>query len=111
MTTDPVPTSSTVAQTNAMRLQRQRRITAIGAGVALALALLTGVAGGTGAAGAAVFLLVMAATCAVAATFGAITAVRDDLRDIRVSRARMAWTVGLFFAAAGFMAMTAGVGG
>jgi hypothetical protein len=40
-----------------------------------------------------------------------VSAVIDDVREVRVSRARILWVVGLFFAAAGLMAMTAGVGG
>ncbi len=86
-------------------------IVGIGAGLAAALALLAGVAGATGRAGAAIFLLLTAGSCALSATYGVITAVIDDLRGIRVSRSRIGWVVALFFGAAALMAMTAGVGG
>ena len=88
-----------------------RRIVGIGMLVGLALALLAGLAGATGQAGAAIFFLVAAASCAVAATWGVVTAVRDDLKGEQVSRRRVVWVVGLFFAGAALMAMTAGVGG
>ena len=88
-----------------------RRIAGIGMLVGLALALLAGLAGATGQAGAAIFFLVAAASCAAAATWGVVVAVRDDLRGEAVSRRRVAWVVGLFFAGAALMAMTAGVGG
>lgn len=97
--------------TDRARRRRMRWIVGVGVGVAAALALLAGLAGATGRAGAAIFLLVSAGTAAVAATYGVVTAVIDDLREVRVSRARIGWVVGLFFAAAALMAMTAGVGG
>lgn len=88
-----------------------RWIVGAGIGVAAVLAVLAGAAGATGAAGAAIFLLLSAASSALAATYGVVTAVVDDLRQVRVSRARIGWVVGLFFAGAALMAMTAGVGG
>lgn len=88
-----------------------RWIVGCGVGTATALSVLAGVAGATGRAGAAIFLLLSAASAATAATYGVVTAVVDDLRQVRVSRARIGWVVGLFFAAAALMAMTAGVGG
>ena len=100
-----------VADTDRLRRRTIRRIVGIGMGVAALLAVLTGVAGATGRAGAAIFLLVSAASCAIGATYGVLTAVRDDLRDVPVSRRRIGWVVGLFFAGAALMAMTAGVGG
>ncbi len=87
------------------------RTAGVGTGLAVTLALLAGAAGATGRGGAAIFLLLSAGSCAVAATYGVVTAVVDDLRGVRVSRARIAWMVGLFFGAAALMAMTAGVGG
>lgn len=86
-------------------------IVGVGMTVAVVLALLAGVSGASGRAGAAIFLLLSAASCAVAATYGVVTAVIDDVRGIRVSRSRVAWVVVLFFLAAALMAMTAGVGG
>lgn len=117
--TDPGPTAApdTGAATgpepslDARRRRTLRRIVGTGVLVAAAVALLAGLAGATGQAGAAIFLLLSATTCAVAATHGVLTAVRDDLRDHRVSRARVGWIVGLFVAAAALMAMTAGAGG
>lgn len=87
------------------------RTTGAGTGLAAILALLAGAAGATGRAGAAIFLLLSAGSCAVGATYGVVTAVVDDLRGVRVSRVRIGWIVGLFFGAAALMAMTAGVGG
>ena len=43
--------------------------------------------------------------------YGVLLAVRDDLKEQPVSRARIAWIIGLFFSAAALMAMTAGAGG
>lgn len=93
------------------RRRTLRRILGVGAGLGAVVAVLAGVAGATGQAGAAIFLLLSAASCAVAATYGVLTAVRDDLRGLAVSRRRVVWVVGLFFAGAALMAMTAGVGG
>lgn len=97
--------------TDRHRRRRMRWIVGGGVGVAAVLAVLAGVAGATGRAGAAIFFLLSAASSAVAATYGVVTAVVDDLREVRVSRARIGWVVGLFFLAAALMAMTAGVGG
>lgn len=107
----PTPPPDEVAAVNAARIRRQRRIAGIGAAVALALALLAGGLGGSGQVGAAIFLLVTAVSCAGAATYGVFTALRDDLRRVRVSRARIGWTAGLFVLTALLMAMVAGVGG
>lgn len=96
---------------DARRLRTMRRTAGIGMLVALAVALVAGGAGATGRAGAAIFLLLSATSCAVGATYGVLTAVRDDLRDDPVSRARVLWIVGLFAAGAALMAMTAGAGG
>lgn len=93
------------------RRRTMRRIAGGGAVVGLALALLAGLAGATGQAGAAIFLLTSALGCALGATWGVVAAVRDDLRGQRVSRARVAWVLGLFLGAAMLMAMTAGAGG
>lgn len=93
------------------RLRRIRRTAGVGCLVGLGLAVLAGLGGASGRAGAAIALLVGAASCAVAATYGVLTAVRDDLRGDGVSRTRTAWIIGLFFGAAALMAMTAGVGG
>lgn len=93
------------------RRRTMRRIVGIGTGIGVVLSLLAGLAGATGQAGAAILFLLAAASCAVAATYGVLTAVRDDLRDRAVSRRRVVWIVGLFFAGAALMAMTAGVGG
>lgn len=96
---------------DAGRLRTMRRTAGIGMLVALAAAVVAGGAGATGRAGAAIFLLLSATSCAVGATYGVLTAVRDDLRDDPVSRARVLWIVGLFVAGAALMAMTAGAGG
>ena len=93
------------------RLRAIRRTAGIGTLLALVVAMAAGAAGATGQAGAAIFLLLSAASCAVGATYGVVTAVRDDLRDDPVSRGRVLWVVGLFMAAAALMAMTAGAGG
>lgn len=93
------------------RRRQLRRIVGLGVAAAAALAVLAGLGGATGQAGAAIFLLLSAMTCAIAATYGVLTAVRDDLKDVPVSRARVVWVVVLFFAAAALMAMTAGAGG
>lgn len=99
------------ADTDRRRRRRMGWIVGVGMAVAVALALLAGAAGATGRAGAAIVLLLSAASCAVSATYGVVTAVIDDVRGTRVSRPRIAWVVVLFFAAAALMAMTAGVGG
>lgn len=95
--------------------QRRRRtllrIVLVGVAVAVGLGVLAGVAGASGAAGAAIVMLLSSATCAVAAAWGVVAAVLDDLRDEHVSRGRIVWVVALFVAAAALMAMTAGIGG
>lgn len=106
----PPPTDDEAAH-DRRRRRTMRRIAGVGSLVGLALSLLAGVAGATGQAGAAIFLLVSALSCALGATWGVVAAVRDDLRGHRVSRARVAWVVGLFLGAAMLMAMTAGAGG
>lgn len=96
---------------DARRRRAMRRGVLTGVGIAGGLALLAGFGGATGQAGAAIFLLVSAVTCAGTATYGVLLAVRDDLKEQPVSRARIAWIIGLFFSAAALMAMTAGAGG
>lgn len=108
---NPLGDPSSATDTDRRRRRRMGWIVGIGMGVAVVLALLAGVAGATGRAGAAIFLLLSAGSCALAATYGVVTAVIDDVRDVRVSRSRIGWVVGLFFTAAALMAMTAGVGG
>lgn len=110
---EPPSEGATTDTTDTDRGRRRRMgaIAGIGMGVGAVLALLAGAAGATGRAGAAIFLLLAAGSCALAATYGVITAVIDDLRETRVSRSRIGWVVALFFAAAALMAMTAGVGG
>lgn len=107
--TDPSPVDP--AAHDLARRRTLRRIVGIGVVVGIVVAVLAGAAGATGQAGAAIFFLVSAASAAVAATYGVLTAVRDDLQGLAVSRRRVAWLVGLFFAGAALMAMTAGVGG
>lgn len=97
--------------TDAERLHTLRRLVGGGVGVAVVLALLAGLAGAPGRTGAAIFLLVSAVTCGIAAAYGVVTAIRDELGDVTVSRRRVISVVGLFFAAAALMAMTAGAGG
>jgi len=94
-----------------VRRRRIRRIAGGGIVLGVLLSLGVGAAGGTGRAGAAILLLLSAAGCAVAATYGVLTAVLDDLRGRGVSRRRVVWIVAMFAAAAGRMAMTAGIGG
>lgn len=108
---DPGPEPLTGEALDRARIRRIRRIAGGGSLVGLALAVLAGVGGATGRAGAAIFLLVAATSCAAAATYGVLVSVRDDLKDEPVSRARVVWVVGLFFGAAALMAMTAGAGG
>lgn len=111
---DPVdgrPPDGGTADTDPGRRRRMGAIVGIGLALAVVLALLAGASGATGRAGAAIFLLLSAGSCALSATYGVVTAVIDDLRGFRVSRSRIGWVVALFFAAAALMAMTAGVGG
>lgn len=107
----PPSTGDEVADTDRRRRRRMGWIVGVGMIVAVALALSAGASGASGRAGAAIFLLLSAASCAVSATYGVVTAVVDDVRGIPVSRPRVAWVVALFFFAAALMAMTAGVGG
>ncbi len=97
--------------TDRRRRRRMGAIAGIGSGIAVVLSLLAGGAGATGRAGAAIFLLLASGSCALSATYVVVTAVIDDLRGVRVSRARIGCVVALFFSAAALMAMTAGVGG
>lgn len=99
------------AEVDARRLRTMGRVGGVGVLLTVALVAATALAGAPGRVGAAIFLLLGAATCAVVATYGVLTAVRDDLRDVRVSRGRVLWVVALFVAGAALMAMTAGVGG
>lgn len=104
--TDPTP-----ADVDERRARRTWRIAGGGAVLAVALALLTGVAGGEGRAGLVVFLLVTATGCGAAAAYGGGTALIDDLKGRHVSRRRPIAAATLFLLAAMLMAMIAGAGG
>jgi hypothetical protein len=79
--------------------------------MATALAIVTGLIGGTGKDGAAVFLLVLALTSALIGLVGMFTLLRDEYHDVAPSRGRIVLTVTGFFAATLLMAMVVGVGG
>lgn len=93
------------------RVRSTWRIAAVGAVVAVALAVLTGVLGATGRVGFVVLFLVLALSAGLAALYAGLTAVVDDLKGRRVARARVVSAVGLFFLAAILMALVAGAGG
>lgn len=93
-------------------VRRMRRILLVlGLGLGVVLALVVGLFGRDGRAGLAVVLLMLALACATAAGYGGITALRDDLADVPVSRKRIVWVVGCFIAAAMLPTMLVGIGG
>lgn len=109
---DDLTTGDVHAERNAARLRRTRRIAGVGTfGLGTLCALVIGFAGADGRAGMAFFLLVAAASCALAAVYGMLTAVVDDLRGVRVARSRLFWTLGLFLLGAMLPAMVVGLGG
>lgn len=77
----------------------------------LALAALSGVLGAGGRVGMALLLLVTALACGLAALYGGLTAVIDDLKQRPVARARPISAGVLFLLSAMLMAMVAGTGG
>lgn len=93
------------------RVRRTWRIAAVGALVAVAVAVLTGVLGGTGRVGFVVLFLLLSLSATLSALYAGLTAVVDDLKGRRVARARVVSAVGLFFLAALLMALVAGAGG
>jgi predicted lipid-binding transport protein (Tim44 family) len=93
------------------RVRRTWAIAGGGLAAGVALALVSALLGGSGRVGMAVLLLVTALGSAVAALYGLVTAVVDDLRHRPVARARPVAAVGLFVVAAMLMAMVAGIGG
>lgn len=93
------------------RIRVTLRILWIGLAVAVALALLVGVLGGTGQVGFVVLLLVAAAACGLGALHAIATLLYDDLKDRSPARRRVGLAGGLFLAAAVLMAMVAGAGG
>ena len=93
------------------RVRATLRIAAAGAVLALGLALLVGLLGGSGPVGLAVLLLVTATACSIAALHAVGTLLYDDLKDRGPARRRALLAGGLFAVAALLMAMVAGIGG
>lgn len=93
-------------------VRRMRRIVAVGAiGLGGAAAAAVAAIGADGRAGLAVVLLCTAVAAASAAGYGAVTALRDDLADVPVSRRRITWIIALFVLAAMLPTMLVGIGG
>lgn len=90
---------------------RTWRIAAVGAGIGVLLAATSGLLGADGRVGMVVLLLVTALGCGVAALYGGLTAVIDDLKGRPVQRRRPIAAGALFLVAAMLMAMVAGAGG
>lgn len=93
------------------RVRATLRIVGVGALVALVLALLVGILGGSGPVGLAVLLLVTATACSLAALHAVGMLLYDDLKDRAPARRRALLAGGLFALAAILMAMVAGIGG
>lgn len=93
------------------KVRRTWRIVGVGALVGVGLAALSGVLGGDGRVGFVLLFLVTALATGVAALYAGLTAVVDDLKGRRVTRARVVSAVGLFAVTAVLMAMVAGAGG
>lgn len=109
---DDQPDTAPAVPTDADRLRRIWRIVLIGGvGLGPALALLSGLLGGTGSGGLAIVLLLLAASSGSAALYATITAVIDDLKGREVSRQRILTAAGLFVAGALLPLMLVGVGG
>lgn len=93
-------------------VRRMRRILlVVGLGLGSLFALLVGLLGRDGRAGLAVVLLMLALASAMAAGYGGVTALRDDLREAPVSRRRIVWVLVCFVAAAMLPTMLVGIGG
>lgn len=110
-TGDPEPAEDVVEDVDAHRRRRMRQIVLGGSGTGIVVFLLAGLGGADGRDGLAILLLLTAATCAVAAVYGGVTLLVDDLRSVAISGRRILATVGLFALAALLMAMVAGIGG
>ncbi len=88
-----------------------RRILAIGAALALAVTIATGVAGADGRTSFVVMLLLLTFTTGAAALWATVTLLVDELRRRRPSRRRAVVAGILFLVTALLMAMVAGTGG
>lgn len=107
---DPLSEPEQAGQDRDHRIVRRIRwIFGAGFGLGFALAVAAAVgAGVSGRGGLAIVLLASAAGSATAALYGTATVLYDDLKGQHRSRHRIAWSVGLFAAAAFLLAMAAG---
>lgn len=93
------------------RVRTSLKVVGLGALGGVALALLTGLAGGSGRLGAIVVLLVGALSAALAALHAVVVLVLDDLRRERPSARRAVLVAALFLVAALLLGMALGLGG
>lgn len=93
------------------RVGRGLRLAGLGTLAGLGLALLTGLAGGSGRVGAAVTLLVGAVSCGVAALHGVASLLLDDLRGEQPSGWRAVVVGALFVVTALLLSMVMGLAG
>ncbi len=96
---------------DALRRRRLVRIPLWSAGIGVGLAIVSGVLGSEGRASVAILMLVLASGLALAALYGVMTAILDDMRGHEVSRARLLFVGGWFFGSTALMAMVASIGG
>ena len=99
------------ADIDALRRRRLVRIPLWAAGIGVVLAVLSGALGAEGRASVAILLLVLASGFAVAALYGVMTAILDDMRGHTVSRVRLVFVGSWFFGSTALMAMVANIGG
>lgn len=92
------------------RVRTSLRLAGLGTLTGLVLALLTGLTGGSGRAGAAVALLVGAVSCGAGALHGVASLVLDDLRGKQPSGWRAVVVGALFVVTALLLSMVMGLG-
>ncbi|MBY5161648.1 hypothetical protein [Salsipaludibacter albus] len=93
------------------RLRLVAIVLAVGLGLAVVGAVVTGMSGGSGAVAAVVLLLVLGTTFAIGALLALGTAVVDEFRGRTVSRGRVVVGLVLFVATVVVMAMAGAAGG
>lgn len=93
------------------RTRRSYLIAGASSGVGLGLALATGLAGGEGRLGVAVWLLVSALGSGAGALYATVTLLVDDLKGRHPGGRRAVAAAVLFILSAALMAMVAGMGG
>lgn len=107
---DDPPTTQPADPVEPARMRRARRVVAAGAGLGLVAAVISAVAGGSGALAVFLVLILTAAATGVAAIDAAVLMVVDQYRGHTSTWRRPVLVVGLLAAALVLLAMLGGVG-